>query len=81
MFDTFDDEAGRDAHRLIATSVICSLSDQPANPKGAPPLRLSYTRIALTKRLRRTIDEGVGYGLTLEGISAADIARSTAANN
>jgi enoyl-CoA hydratase/carnithine racemase len=40
-----------------------------------PRLTTSYTRIALTQRLRRIIDEGVGYGLALEGISAADVAR------
>ncbi len=40
-----------------------------------PPLTSSYTRIALTQRLRRIIDEGVGYGLALEGISAAEVAR------
>ena len=40
-----------------------------------PPLTSSYTRIALTQKLRRIIDAGVGYGLALEGISAADIAR------
>jgi enoyl-CoA hydratase/carnithine racemase len=43
-----------------------------------PPLTSSYTRIALTQKLRRIIDEGVGYGLALEGISAADVARSQA---
>jgi enoyl-CoA hydratase/carnithine racemase len=41
-----------------------------------PPLTSSYTRIALTQKLRRMIDGGVGYGLALEGISAADVARS-----
>ena len=41
-----------------------------------PPLTSRYTRIALTQKLRRIIDEGVGYGLALEGISAADVARS-----
>ena len=40
-----------------------------------PPLATSYTRIAMTQKLRRVIDEGVGYGLALEGISAADVAR------
>ena len=40
-----------------------------------PPLTTKYTRIALTQKLRRIIDEGVGYGLALEGISAADVAR------
>ncbi len=40
-----------------------------------PPLTVSYTRIALTQTLRRLVDESVGYGLALEGISAADVAR------
>ena len=43
-----------------------------------PPLTSRYTRIALTQKLRRIIDEGIGYGLALEGISAADVARSMA---
>jgi enoyl-CoA hydratase/carnithine racemase len=43
-----------------------------------PPLTGHYTRIALTQKLRRIIDEGVGYGLALEGISAAEVARSAA---
>jgi len=43
-----------------------------------PPLATSYTRIAMTQKLRRIIDEGVGYGLALEGISAADVARAHA---
>src|SRR5467141_1358195 len=41
-----------------------------------PPLTTRYTRIALNQKLRRIIDEGVGYGLALEGISAADVARA-----
>ena len=40
-----------------------------------PPLTTRYTRVALTQKLRRIVDEGVGYGLALEGISAADVAR------
>jgi enoyl-CoA hydratase/carnithine racemase len=43
-----------------------------------PPLTASYTRAALTQPLRRLVDESVGYGLALEGISAADVARSKA---
>ncbi len=43
-----------------------------------PPLTGRYTRIALTQKLRRIIDEGTGYGLALEGISAADVARRMA---
>ena len=40
------------------------------------PLTLSYSRIALTQKLRRIIDEGVGYGLALEGISALEVGRT-----
>jgi enoyl-CoA hydratase/carnithine racemase len=42
-----------------------------------PPLTTKYTRIALTQKLRRIIDEGVTLGLALEGISAADLARTS----
>ena len=45
-----------------------------------PPLTSRYTRIALTQRLRRIIDEGAGYGLALEGISATDVARAAGRN-
>ena len=41
-----------------------------------PPLTTRYTRIVLTQKLRRIIDGGIGYGLALEGISAADVARA-----
>src|ERR1700758_3337619 len=41
-----------------------------------PPLTARYTRMALTQKLRRIIDEGVTLGLALEGISAADVART-----
>jgi enoyl-CoA hydratase/carnithine racemase len=41
-----------------------------------PPLTASYTRVAMTQKLRRVVDESVGYGLALEGISAAEVARS-----
>lgn len=41
-----------------------------------PPLTASYTRVALTQKLRRLVDESVGYGLALEGLSAAAIAPS-----
>src|SRR2546428_7671386 len=41
-----------------------------------PPLTSRYTRIALTQKLRRIIDEGSGYSLAPEGIRAADVARA-----
>jgi enoyl-CoA hydratase/carnithine racemase len=41
-----------------------------------PPLTTRYTRIALTQKLRRIVDEGVGYSLALEGISAANVAQA-----
>ncbi|MGX9430938.1 MULTISPECIES: enoyl-CoA hydratase/isomerase family protein [Bradyrhizobium] len=40
-----------------------------------PPLTASYTRLVLTQKLRRIVDESVAFGLALEGISAADVAR------
>ena len=43
-----------------------------------PPLTSRYTRIALTRRLRRLLEEDGGYGLALEGISAAEVARTMA---
>ena len=42
-----------------------------------PTLTTRYTRIALTQRLRRIVDEGLGYGLALEGISAAAVASAS----
>jgi enoyl-CoA hydratase/carnithine racemase len=42
-----------------------------------PALTTRYTRISFTQRLRRIIDEGVGYSLALEGISAAQVARGS----
>jgi hypothetical protein len=34
---------------------------------------------AVTQKLRRIVDEGIGYGLVLEGVSAAEVARMSAA--
>src|SRR3984885_14440390 len=43
-----------------------------------PPLATSYTRIAMTQKLRRIIDEAVAYGRALGGIGAAELARGRA---
>ena len=40
-----------------------------------PPLTTSYARVALMQKFRRIVDESVSYGLALEGLSAADVAR------
>ena len=59
------------ADKLLARA--CEIAEGLAK---LPPLTTRYTRIALTQKLRRIIDEGIGYGLALEGISAADVARA-----
>ena len=64
------------------TAVVRNITRQTARIKSfvlakLPPLTTRYTRIALTQKLRRIVDEGIGYGLALEGISAADVARRT----
>src|ERR1700693_5232277 len=41
-----------------------------------PSLTTEYMRIAKTQKMRRIIDEGVTLGLALEGISAAEVART-----
>lgn len=41
-----------------------------------PTLTLRYTRVALTQRLKRLVNEGIGYGLALEGITATDLRNS-----
>jgi enoyl-CoA hydratase/carnithine racemase len=50
-----------------------------ASIAAQPPLTTKYTRIGFTQRLRRVVDEGIGYGLALEGITAAEVARESSA--
>src|SRR5690348_9837936 len=58
------------ADKLLAREIVEGLAK-------LPPLTASYTRIALTQKLHRIIDEGgVEYGLAFEVISAADVARA-----
>lgn len=42
--------------------------------KKQNPLTLRYTRMALSTRIRRRLQENLSYGLALEGISAAQVA-------
>jgi enoyl-CoA hydratase/carnithine racemase len=42
--------------------------------KKQNPLTLRYSRMALSTRFRRRLQEGLSYGLALEGISAANVA-------
>jgi enoyl-CoA hydratase/carnithine racemase len=44
--------------------------------KKQNPLTLRYTRMALSTRFRRRLQESLSYGLALEGISAAQVAES-----
>jgi enoyl-CoA hydratase/carnithine racemase len=43
--------------------------------KKQSPLTLRYARMALSQRFRRRLQEGLSYGLVLEGMSAAQVAR------
>ena len=59
-----------------ADKLVARAADIAERLAKLPPLTTRYTRIALTQKLRRIVDEGIGYGLALEGISAADVARA-----
>ncbi len=38
-----------------------------------PPLTARYSRVVMTQRLKRLIDEGLGYGLALEGLGSVEL--------
>ena len=69
-------------NEIVPPNKLLSRAHEIADSLAAlPPLTAHYTRIALTQRLRRLIDQGTGYGLALEGISAAEVARVAASEN
>jgi enoyl-CoA hydratase/carnithine racemase len=64
-------------NEIIAPAKLLERAHQIADGIAKlPPLTASYTRVALTQKLRRLVDGSVGYGLALEGISAAEVGRS-----
>ncbi len=80
-----DAETARDygaVNEIVPAGQLLARAQAIAEQLAAlPPLTGRYTRIALTQKLRRVVDEGAGYGLALEGISAADVARRMAASD
>ena len=78
-----DAETAKDwgvVNEIVAADRLLPRAHEIADGIAAlPPLTSRYTRMAMTQRLRRLVEEGAGYGLALEGISAADVARSMAA--
>lgn len=64
-------------NEIVAREKLLGRAHEIANGIAKlPPLTASLTRVALTQGLRRLVDETVGYGLALEGISAAEVGRS-----
>jgi enoyl-CoA hydratase/carnithine racemase len=61
-----------------ANELLARAREIASNIVKLPPLTSKYTRIGFTQRLRRLVDENIGYGLALEGITAADNARQSA---
>src|SRR5947207_14761875 len=65
----------RDNHVVILTGTGDEFCAQLSPElKQQSPLTLRYTRMALSTRFRRRLQEGLSYGLALEGISAAQVA-------
>ena len=78
-----DAETAKDwgvVNEIVAADRLLARAHEIADGIAAlPPLTGRYTRMAITQPLRRLVDEGTAFGLALEGISAADVARSMAA--
>ncbi|WP_298221966.1 enoyl-CoA hydratase/isomerase family protein [Acidocella sp.] len=57
---------------LTAEKLLPRALDLARQIAAKPPLTRRYTRIALTQRIKRLMQEGLGYGLTLEALAAID---------
>jgi enoyl-CoA hydratase/carnithine racemase len=84
MRQELDAETAKDwgaVNEIVPAEALLDRAREIAEGLAAlPPLTSRYTRIALTQKLRRIIEDGAGLGLALEGISAFEVARATAAN-
>ncbi len=74
-----DAETARDwgvVNEIVPADRLLARAHEIADGIAAlPPLTSRYTRMVLTQRLRRLVEDGATLGLALEGISAADVAR------
>jgi enoyl-CoA hydratase/carnithine racemase len=61
-------------HEIVLADRLLARAHEIARGIAALPPLTSRTH----QRLRRIIDEGIGFGLALEGISAADVAHTAA---
>jgi enoyl-CoA hydratase/carnithine racemase len=66
-YGAVNEVVSRDALLLRAWELARQMNKQS-------PLTLRYTRMALSTRFRRRLQESLSYGLALEGISAAQVA-------
>jgi enoyl-CoA hydratase/carnithine racemase len=82
MRQELDAETAKDwgaVNEIVPADALLTRAREIAEGLAAlPPLTSRYTRIALTQKLRRIIEDGAGLGLALEGISAFEVARATA---
>lgn len=57
---------------LPAGRLMARAREHAQNIAAMPTLTRRYTRVALTQRLKRLMQEGLGYGLAMEALAAID---------
>ena len=61
-------------HEVLAPEDLMPRALELAGRLAAlPDLTRRYARLVLTQRLKRLLDEGIGYGLALEGLGALEL--------